>query len=127
MAIGKQTGEFAYKSTSVTYAATETERTVQANCEGTVTIAGVTNPSQGTLIAHVTPGAKSGTCTWTGVLYLNTGDEIHNKGEGTWEKTGAHKWRVRSFLYRSDGITRLIEGEIDLATRSYSGAAYEWN
>jgi hypothetical protein len=125
MAIGKQTGEFAYKSTSVTYAVTETGRTVQANCEGTVTIAGVSSPSQGTMVARVTPGAKSGTCSWVGALYLNTGEEIHNIGEGTWEKTGAHKWRVRLLLYRSDGITRLIEGEIDLATRSYSGVAYE--
>jgi hypothetical protein len=125
MAIGKQTGEFAYKATSVTYAAPATERTVQANCEGTVTIAGVTHPSHGTMIARVTPGVKSGTCSWTGVLYLNTGDEIHNTGEGTWEKNGTHKWRVHVLLYRSDGITRLIEGELDLATRSYSGAAYE--
>jgi len=127
MAVGKQYGEFMYKSTSVTHSATKTERLVQANCEGTVTISGVTHPSLGTLTAYVTPEAKSGRCSWVGVLYLNTGEEIHNTGEGTWEKIGAYKWRVRSFLYRSDGITRLLEGEVDLATRSYSGAAYEWN
>jgi hypothetical protein len=127
MAVGKQIGEFSLKSTSLTYAATETGGTVQGNFEGSAKGEGLTGPVLGTLIAGGAPGAKSGTCSWAGTLYLDNGEESNGKGEGTWEKTGTHKWRVRAFVYLSDGRTIVSDGEIDLATRSYSGKLYEWS
>src|SRR5215217_5588303 len=88
MAIGKQVAEFAFKFTSLTYGATETEQTVQGNCEGTVKLGGETNPALGTLTTHGAPGATSGKCRWVGSVYLTTGDIIPSTGEGTWEQAG---------------------------------------
>ncbi len=127
MAVGKQVAEFTFKFTSLTYTATENERTVQGNCEGTVKLGGEASPACGTLTTHGKPGATSGKCGWVGAVYPNNGEDIPSTGEGTWEKAGAHKWRVRVLLYRGDGIIRVTEGEIDLATRSYTGVNYEWN
>jgi hypothetical protein len=127
MAVGKQIGEFSMKATSVTYAATETGGTVQSNWEGSVKGEGLTGTVQGTLLANGTPGAKSGTCSWVGTLYLENGEEANGKGEGTWEKTGTHKWHIRQVVYLSDGRTVVSDGEIDLATRSSNGKIYEWS
>jgi hypothetical protein len=127
MAIGKQVAEFAFKFTTITYAGTATEQIIQGNCEGTVKLGGETSPALGTLTTHGAPGAKSGKCNWVGSVYPANGNAIPSTGEGTWEQAGAYKWRVRMLLHRSDGITRVTEGEIDLATRSYNGVNYEWN
>ena len=127
MAIGKNLGEFALKSTSLTYSATETGGTVQGNFEGTAKGEGLSGPVLGTLTAVGAPGAKSGTCSWAGTSYLNNGEEVNGKGEGTWEKTGTHKWRIRAVNYLSDGRTIASDGEVDLATRSFTGTLFEWS
>ena len=63
MAVGKQIGEFSFKSTSFTYSAAGT---VQGNFEGSVKGEGLTGPVLGTLTAVGALGAKSGTCSWVG-------------------------------------------------------------
>ena len=123
MAVGKQIGEFSLKSTSLTYSATGTG---QANFEGSVKGEGLTGPVLGTLTATGAPGAKSGTCSWAGTSYLDNGEETGGKGEGTWEKIGTHKWRIRAVVYLSDGRTVASDGVLELATRSYTGTIFEW-
>ncbi len=127
MAIGKQVAEFAFKFTTITYAGSATEQIVHGNCEGTVKLSGEPSPALGTLTTSGATGAKSGKCTWVGSVYPPNGTPIPSTGEGTWEQAGVYKWRVRMLLYRSDGITRVSEGGIDLASRSYTGVNYEWN
>jgi hypothetical protein len=123
MAMGKQIGEFSFKSTSLTYSAAG----VQGNFEGTVKGEGLTGPVLGTLITVGAPGAKSGTCSWVGTAYLDNGEEVHGQAEGTWESLGSHKWRVRGINLLSDGRSIASDGEIHLATRSYSGKLYDWS
>lgn len=124
MAVGKQLGEFSLKATSFTYSAAGT---VQGNFEGSAKGEGLTGPVLGTLTAVGAPGAKSGTCSWAGTSYLDNGEEINGKGEGTWESIGTHKWRIRAVIYLSDGRTVASDGEIALATRSFTGTSYEWS
>jgi hypothetical protein len=88
---------------------------------------GFSGPLLGTLTARGAPGAKSGTCSWIGVLYRDDGEEGTAKGEGTWEKIGPHTWRIRGIDYLTDGRTIAFEGEIQLAARSFNGSLYEWN
>jgi hypothetical protein len=127
MALGKPLGEFSLKSTSLTYTATGSGGSVQGNFEGTAKGEGLSGPVLGTLIAVGAPGAKSGTCSWVGTSYLDNGEEVEAKGEGTWEKTGAHRWRIRGINYLSDGRTIASDGMIELATRSFTGTLYEWS
>lgn len=48
-------------------------------------------------------------------------------GSGVWEKlAGKHKWRVRSLILISDGSVVTTDGEVDLASRGYSGKLLEW-
>lgn len=123
MALGKQIGEFSLKSTSLTFA---TNGSGQANFEGSVK-GEVTGDVLGTLHVAGEPGAKRGTCTWVGTAYLANGEEINGAAEGTWESSGTHKWRIRGLLSLSDGRTQLSDGELELATRSYTGKLYEWS
>jgi hypothetical protein len=96
--------------------------------EGSAKGEGLTGPALGTLTAvGDAPGAKSGTCSWAGASYLDSGEELNSKGAGTWEKIGTHKWRIRATTYFSDGRTMAAEGVIDLATRSFSGTLHEWS
>ena len=126
MAVGKQVGEFSLKSTSLTYTATESGGSVQINYEGSAKGEGLTGPVLGTLTGRGTPGAKSGSCSWAGIQYLDNGEELNSQGGGTWEKIGTHKWRIRGMNYLSDGRTIASDGVIDLATRSFTGTLYEW-
>jgi hypothetical protein len=124
MAVGKQIAEYALKSTSLTYSAAGS---VQGNFEGTAKGEGITGPVLGTLLTVGAPGAKSGTCSWAGTSYLDNGQEVAGKGEGTWEVAGTHKWHIRAVVYLSDGRTVVSDGEIALATRSFTGTLYEWS
>ncbi len=124
MAPGKQLGEFSLKSTSFTYG---TDGAGQVNFEGSVKGEGLTGPVLGTLHVVGAPGAKSGTCTWVGTVYPENGEEISSTSQGTWESSGSHKWRIRALLSLSDGRTQLTDGEIELASRSYTGKLYDWS
>jgi hypothetical protein len=126
MALGKTLGEFSLKATSFTYTPTESGGRVQGNFEGTAKGEGLAGPVLGTLTAVGAPGAKSGTCSWAGTSYLDNGEEVNGKGEGTWEKIGTHKWRVRMVAALSDGRTIASDGEVALAPRSFTGTLYEW-
>ena len=115
IAIGNQIGQFSLKSTSLTYQA---EGTGQANFEGSVEGTGLTGE-----VLHFAgePGAKSGTCRWAGCVYLENGEEITGTSQGTFESSGKHCWRIGVILSLSDGRTQLTDGELDLATRLYTG------
>ena len=49
---------------------------------------------QGTLTAAAELGAKSGTWSWCGAIYLNDGGIIGTSAQGTIEEVGKHKWRL---------------------------------
>jgi hypothetical protein len=122
MTKGKQLGEWSVKFTSFTLTPGPAGSTlVQGNFEGTST-----GEIAGTQLGTVTfVGGKSGTYTLCGTVYLDNGDEVSFPGNGTYESTGKHHWRTQTVYHGSDGSSGIGEGEIDLATRSWTGKAFE--
>ena len=124
MALGKAITEFSLKITSLTYSEGAGDSlNVQGNVEGTATGFG---PVLGTA-AFTNAGEKSGTWKFCGVAYLANGDSLKGVAHGTHESSGVHKWRTRAIEHLSDGRTVALEGEIDLAARSWTGQLLEWN
>ena len=122
MATGKPIGEFSLKTTSLTFTPGPGGSTlVSVNFEGTATGLGAV---AGTA-TFVSAGMKSATYSWCGVAYLDNGDSITNNTQGTVESIGSHKWRTQAFGHFSDGRGMSVEGEIDFATRSWTGKLFE--
>ncbi len=120
MAKGKSAGEYSLKFTSLTITPGPAESVItQGNCEGTATGLG-TILGTGTFV-----GGKSGTWSWCSQAYLDNGDQITAGGSGTYESSGKHRWRTAGIHPQSDGRELVSEGEIDLATRSWTGKLYE--
>jgi hypothetical protein len=116
---GKQIGEFSFKITSLTFSAGPNDSVmIQVNYEGQApggTVAGT---------LACTPG-KSGPYTTYGANYLDNGDILTTKGSGTFESSGINRWRTQAEVTRSDGRTLHVEGEMELAGRSWRGKVFE--
>src|SRR5262249_41041348 len=124
MALGKKIGEFTLKTTSVTYAPGPGNAiTAQVNLEGQTT-GDLAGRVRGTLTAVGTPGAKSGTWTWCGVVLLANGEVVAGNGQGTGENIGNHKRRLRGVNHLSDGRTLAVESEADLIASTLNGTLY---
>jgi hypothetical protein len=122
MALGKQAGEFSLKATSFTLTPGPAGSViVQANFEGTATSFGVVI---GTMTA-ASAGQKNGTWSWCAAAYLDNGDSVTGNGQGTFSSGGTNRWRTQGFIQISDGRNIGLEGELDLATRLWSGKLSE--
>ena len=122
MAAGKQVGEFSLKATSFTLTPGPAGSViVQGNFEGTATSFGVV---LGTMTA-TSAGQKNGTWSWCAAAYLDNGDSVTGNGQGTFSSGGTNRWRTQGFIQISDGRNIGLEGELDLATRSWSGKLSE--
>jgi hypothetical protein len=125
MAIGKATGKFSMKSTSVTVAESAGGGGVShVNLEGTATGFGAVLGTL-TFLADA-PGAKAGRTTWLGAGYLPNGEILQGSGDGVFVEVGKHKWRVRAIVRISDGSVLLSDGEVSLEGRSYKGTLQNW-
>jgi hypothetical protein len=116
----KQIGEFSFKIISLTFSSVPDDGVLlQVNCEGQA-------PGGGTvaLTLACTPG-KSGSYTTRGAQYLDNGDISITKGSGNFESSGTHRWRTQGNVVFSDGRRIHTEGEMDLASRSWSGKVFE--
>jgi hypothetical protein len=123
MATGKQVGEYSAKFTTLTFSLGPHGSTlIQANAEGSAT-------GLGTVLgtgSFVVGGGKSGTYSWCGISYLDNGEQVASNGVGTYESIGKHRWRtVTPAVHQSDGSILAFEGEIDLATRTWTGKLFE--
>jgi hypothetical protein len=122
MASGKELGEFSFKSTSATFTpGPGGSILVQVNYEGSATGFGAV---LGTA-TFASAGAKSGTYSWCGASYADNGDSTAGSGQGTYESSGCNKWRTQGVTQLADGRTLASEGEVDLATRSWTGRVFE--
>jgi HEAT repeat protein len=81
---------------------------------------------EGTMTVTGEPGARSGKVSFRAAAFLDDGKIINGTGEGTWETVGKHKWRIRGINY-VDGRTFASDGELELATQSFSGKIFEWS
>jgi hypothetical protein len=70
-------------------------------------------------------GTKSGTFSVCAAAFLENGDSLTGNGQGTFESIGRHKWHTQEFIDISDGRSFAVEGEIDLAMRSWTGKIFE--
>jgi hypothetical protein len=125
MSVGKEAGEFSFKSTGVTASSTpDGGASSQVNVEGTATGFGAVI---GTLTLYAAElGSDSGFVTWAGTGYQDSGETNGGQGRGVFEKSGTHKWRVRLVIQITDGPLLLTDGEISLEGRSYSGTIHQW-
>jgi hypothetical protein len=120
MATAKELGEFSLKFTSLALTPGPAGSVlIQGNCEGTAT-------GFGTILGTAMfVGGKSGTFSWCAAAYMPNGEQLTGIGPGTYESVGTHRWRTRAFVEISDGRTFILEGEIDLATRSWNGKVFD--
>jgi len=117
----KQIGEFSSKLTSLTSTPGPAGSIViQGNIEGSATGFG-TVAGTGSVVG----GFKSATLSYCGASYLDNGDGLTVAGAGTYGSVGKHRWRTQAILQISDGQTIAIEGEMDLAPRSWNGKMFE--
>ena len=127
MALGKAIGEFSLKATSFTVTPSPGGTfSIQGNYEGPVSGELGAGTGIGTLTAAGELGSKSGTWSYCGMTFLNAGGNIGVTGHGTWEESGANKWRFRGTGKDSDGRVTAVEFEGDLATRTIAGKVYDW-
>jgi hypothetical protein len=122
MALGKEIGSFSFKLTSVSYAGPE--GSAQLNVDGKADRYGTV---LGTLVLSGAPGAKNGSASWRGEGFLENGEVVAGTGEGSWQEIGKHKWRTRMIIRVSDGEIFASDGQLDLASRSYTGKNLEWS
>jgi len=118
---GKAIGEFSFKAITITYSPGPAGSVLdQVNWEGTA-------KEFGTVFGTATyvGGSKDGTFTACWVAYLDNGEQLSGIGSGTYESSGKHHWRTRHVIHISDGTSIVNEGEIDLATRSWTGKNFE--
>lgn len=123
MATAKKSVDFAFKSTSVTYAQLPVGGVNHINLEGTAAGFGTV---LGTLsLFSDSPGAKAGRTKWIGEAYLDNGEQIQSTSDGFWQETGKQKWRVRGTLCNSLGDVYQSDGVISLKGRTYKGTLTE--
>jgi hypothetical protein len=109
-------GEFSFKAITITQIPGPAGGVLtQVNWEGTA--AGF-----GAVFSTTTySGHKTGTFSECAVSYSDNGDAISGIGQGTFESDGKHHWSTKAFMQLSDGRKIAIEGQVDLASRSYKG------
>jgi hypothetical protein len=116
---GKQIGEFSFKITSLTFSSSPDDGVLlQVNCEGQ-------GPSGTVAVTLMCIPGKSGSYTTRGVQYLDNGEISTTKGSGNFESSGTHRWRIQGDVVISDGRRIHTDGEMDLASRSWSGKVFE--
>jgi hypothetical protein len=123
MAKGKELADFSMNLTTITFSPGPGGSVLnEGNFEGTATGGFGTVAGTATFV-----GGKSGTFSYCGTAWLDSGDELTSTGSGSYESSGKHHWQTQGVLQLSDGSTVVSEGEIDLAERSWTGKVSEWN
>ncbi|GAB3114741.1 hypothetical protein GCM10027217_46230 [Pseudomaricurvus hydrocarbonicus] len=125
MTIGNAIGEFSSKSTSITVSDDNDGRVItQVNFEGMADGYGVITSTMAFYGSE--PGADRGHVSYAGQAFPPEGRFVTGTGEGVFEESGTHEWRVRLTIHVSDGKLLLSDGIVKLKDRSYTGKIYEW-
>ena len=120
MAQENRCGEFSLKIASLTFTPGPANSVlVQANCEGPVT---GFRDDLGTVRSWC---GKSGTFSWCAVTYLDNGDILTYQRPGDTESRGSISGAPNGVVQLSDGRSIGVEGEIDLAARTWNGKFFE--
>ncbi len=96
---------------------------LQGNCEGPATVR--EQPATVLVTTTFVGGGKSGTYSSCSQVYLDDGEVVRADGSGSYESVGKHRWRTQGFVQSSTGDSAVNDGEIDLASRSWTGKLLE--
>ncbi len=118
---GKEIGEFATQATSIRVAGVGDDRSVEVSSEGTVS-----GQMNGTvLITVVFDGPNDrGSYTDNSLGYLDSGP-AEGSGSGVYWLSSTGVWETRGVAQLDSGQTVIVEGQVKLAERSWSGKLYE--
>ncbi|MGQ0621965.1 MAG: hypothetical protein ACT4QA_18940 [Panacagrimonas sp.] len=118
----RQIGDFSFKASTFTCTPVLAGGVlVQANFEGTATGFGMT---LGTMTVSRS-GQNCAAWTWCATNFPDIGAGVTGTGQGTLSDLGANRWRTQGLLTLSDGRASVVDGELDLATRSWNGRLFE--
>ncbi|MGD9695369.1 MAG: hypothetical protein AB7V42_06895 [Thermoleophilia bacterium] len=95
--------------------------TVSINMEGDSTVLGTV---LGTFTAPA--GQSAGTWSWIGASFPKSGDSLQGQGSGVVKKLATGRWATSGAIAGSDGSLGKLEGEFDLANRTWSGTT-DWS
>ena len=119
-------GEFSLQLTGAHTEKTDNGVNAHSHWEGTATGYGTVFGTLTVPLSLAETNPTSGTCTWAGQAFLEDGTSLIGVAEGTWQKVeGQHRWTTSMVGENSDGSRLRSEGEIDLASRSYTGKLFE--
>lgn len=113
--------EFSVKMTTMTFIPGPAGSVIiQANFEGTASGFGIVC---GTMNGCPV-GSPSGTFESCMASFPEEGNGITGAGRGTFSRSGTNRWHMEGPLQLSDGRALHGDGEIDLASRVWSGKLY---
>lgn len=114
-------GEYSLKANTMTFTPGPAGSVmVQINFEGTATGFGTV---LGTMNASPA-GQPGGTWDWCAASFPEDGNGLTGTGRGTFSKSGTNRWRTQGQMQVSDGRGLYSEGEMDLASKVWSGKLY---
>jgi hypothetical protein len=120
----RQSADFSFKSTGVTFQELAGGGVTHINFEGTAAGFGTVLGTMSFFSA--TQGAETGRTHWVGTAFLDDGTEVYGSSDGVWSRTGRHAWRVRGVMPISLGTTYMSDGIVSLDGRTYKGKITEW-
>ncbi len=124
MAVGKEIGTFNMQSTSIRLVASgEHVTTAEVNFEGEIS-----GEFACTALATMTVASKdghNGTYRIAARCFMSDGEIVDAVGDGKTTSSGGQKWTVAGVATMSNGRKTAVQGEIDLARRSYVGKMFE--
>lgn len=124
MAVGKEIGLFEMKSTSITLEASRGRVTsAQVNFEGDIS-GEFSCTALATMTVESSDG-RDGTYTVSARCFMQDGDVVDAVGEGKTTSSGGQRWTVAGVATMSNGRAAAVQGEIDLALRTYTGRLFE--
>ena len=116
-------GEFAHRHVATSYSTREGGVVSHTDWEGVATGYGTVF---GSLSFDVADGATGGSVQWVGQAFPADSAFVNGAGTGTWKQVeGAHRWAISIPLIAvSNGDRIRCEGQVDLATRTFTGQMY---
>jgi hypothetical protein len=123
MALGKELGRFAMKSTTITMTAGK-NRTANAQINFEGTIAGELDATTIATMTVTNDGAQDGKYTIVARVIFADGEILDANGHGKTNHAGGQKWNVAGITEMSDGRSYAIQGEIDFPKRAFTGKMF---
>ncbi|MGD9695995.1 MAG: hypothetical protein AB7V42_10085 [Thermoleophilia bacterium] len=112
---------FEFKAVTYTYGESGGSPTVSINLEGESSVLGTV---LGTFTAPA--GQDSGPWSWVGASFAKDGTNLQGRGSGVAKKQAGGKWTTSGSISGSDGSVGKLEGQFDLANRTWSGTT-DWS